>query len=176
MKLIENKKGFIGSIGDDLPSLIPIFLGLVVFFSVFLNVFNDYNTKNSLFNLNQEAIEISMQLKSDPVIIDYEHFIEKCNTINTTKNWNAFLINLPLNVENFEFINLDTIRTNHQGYVINEENPDIAGFFNYFICDEDNLSEIDITSDKIISYLYPITLQRESGDTSPARLYILIWE
>lgn len=177
MKLIENKKGFIGAIGDDLPSLIPIFLGLVVFFSVFLSVFNDYNSKNNLFNLNQEAVEISMQLKSDPVIIDHNHFIEKCNLIRTPKNWNAILVDLPLNTNNFKGISLQDLKANYiTTGVFSEQDPDNPSINNYYICNQENLENLDLTSDKIISYLYPVTLQRQTGHTSPVRLYVLVWE
>ncbi len=175
--MIKNKKGFIGAIGDDLPSLIPIFVGLVIFFAVFLNVFNDYNAKNKLFNLNQEAVEISMQLKSDPVIIDYDHFMEKCENIKTTKKWNAFLVDLPLDTEQFELISLEKItrsKNSYEDFVFSEIDPNLNNY-NYYMCN-DNLDEIDIRSHKIINFLYPLTLQRQDGKTSPKRLYIIIWE
>jgi hypothetical protein len=171
-----NQKGFIGSIGDDLPSLIPIFLGLVVFFSVFLGVFNDYNAKNRVYTLNQEAVEISMQLKSDPVIVGYDHFMEKCNEINTPKNWNAFLVDLPQDTKYFKSITLEDIYYNYQDNVIIEDTEfDIE---NYFICNEDpeNLNQLKDTSKNIINFLYPVVLQNQDGYSTTARLYILIWE
>ncbi len=172
-----NQKGFIGSIGDDLPSLIPIFLGLVVFFSVFLGVFNDYNAKNRVYTLNQEAVEISMQLKSDPVIVDYDHFIEKCNEINTPKNWNAFLVDLPQDTEDFKSITLEDIYNDYQNNVIKITDPTFDSE-NYFICNEDpeNLDQLKDTSKNIINFLYPVVLQNQDGYSTTARLYILIWE
>jgi hypothetical protein len=171
----KRNKGFIGAIGDDLPSLIPIFLGLVVFFSVFLGVFNDYNAKNRTYTSNQEAIEISMQLKSDPVIVDYTHFNDKCNKIKTTKNWNAFLVDLPLNTDNFEQINLMDVIDNYQNSVITSN---VEGIENYFICNEEqeNLDQLKDPSKNPIIYLYPIILQRDNGFSTTARLYVLIWE
>jgi hypothetical protein len=169
-----NQKGFIGSIGDDLPSLIPIFLGLVVFFSVFLGVFNDYNQKNKVYTLNQEAVEISMQLKSDPVIVDYDHFMEKCNSIKSTKNWTAFLVGLPLDTDNYQAINIQGITENYQSDVI--EHEDEYGNTEHYICNYENLDELEDTSKNIINFLYPVVLQKKNGFSTTARLYILIWE
>lgn len=175
--MIRTKKGFIGAIGDDLPSLIPIFLGLVVFFAVFLGTFNDYNDKNKVYTLNQEAIEISMQLKSDPVIVDYQHFKDKCEKINTTKNWNAFLIDLPLDTEDYENISLQEIYNDYQSIVLSSSKNDPSNP-DYFICneDEDNLEQLNDFSKNHINYLYPIILQRDNGFSTTARLYVLIWE
>jgi len=172
-----NQKGFIGSIGDDLPSLIPIFLGLVVFFSVFLGVFNDYNAKNRVYTLNQEAVEISMQLKSDPVIVGYDHFMEKCNEINTPKNWNAFLVDLPQDTKYFKSITLEDIYNDYKNNVIKIEDTEFVTEY-YFICneDEENLNQLKDTSKNIINFLYPVVLQNQDGYSTTARLYILIWE
>ncbi len=175
--MIKTKKGFIGAIGDDLPSLIPIFMGLVIFFAVFLGVFNSYNAKNKVYNINQEAIEISMQLKSDPVIVNYNHFLEKCGKIKTTKHWDAFLVDLPLDTEYYESISINDISDNgYENFVI--KNIDEFNMDNYYICniDQDLLDELKDPNKRIINYLYPVTLQRDNGYTTPARLYILIWD
>lgn len=179
----NTKKGFIGAIGDDLPSLIPIFLGLVIFFSVFLSVFNDYNAKNNIYNLNQEAIEISMELKSDPVIVDHNHFIDKCERIKTTKQWTAFLVDLPLNTEDIESISIDDITDDYKEVVLHSK--DSLNNEYYYICgfdinDQeivyDKLNELEDLDRRVIIYLYPIILQRDTGYSTPARLYVLIWE
>jgi hypothetical protein len=172
--MIESKKGFIGAIGDDLPSLIPIFIGLMIFFAVFLNVFNDYNAKNKMYGLNQEAIEISMQLKSDPVIISRDHFLEKCNKINSTKRWMAFLVDLPLDTISYQDLTLDGFISDHEDYVL--KTIDDSGDLDHFICNENYLNDLNDKSIRKIDFLYPITVQRDSGVTTPARLYILIWE
>jgi hypothetical protein len=178
-----NKKGFIGAIGDDLPSLIPIFLGLVIFFSVFLSVFNDYNAKNNIYNLNQEAIEISMELKSDPVIVDHNHFIDKCNKIKTSKKWTAFLVDLPLDTNDFNPISIEQITEDYKEVVLHSK--DSSDDEHYYICgfdigDQDivydRIEELEDLQRRVIIYLYPLILQRETGFSTPARLYVLIWE
>lgn len=175
----RKNKGFIGAIGDDLPSLIPIFLGLVVFFAVFLGVFNDYNAKNKVFDLNQEAIEISMQLKSDPVITSYSHFQEKCK-ITSKKKWVAFIVDLPLNPEEYQSISLQQLQDNRNSILLSSEDED--GNEDYFICHDEKYNADELLNQlkdpliNPINYMYPISLQRDQGYTALSRLYILIWE
>ena len=46
-----NQKGFLGPIGDDLPSLIPIIFGLVIFFAVFNTGFQAFQNKSRDFDV-----------------------------------------------------------------------------------------------------------------------------
>lgn len=59
------KKGFIGPIGDDLPSVIAIVLALSIFFSALLFSLNVYNQKIENLDLLKGAIEISRTLTVD---------------------------------------------------------------------------------------------------------------
>jgi len=174
------EKGFIGAIGDDLPSLIPIFLGLIIFFSVFLSTYNTYKSNTSLYSLRQEAISISMTIKSEPLISDYNHFQKICNKVSTTKEWNAFITSLPINIElqNQNQIEINNItklyNTQILTYIEDYQNPDPKRY----IC-KDNLEKLenilnteDITKKKIV-YLYPITLQQGEYAT-PAKLYVIV--
>jgi len=180
INMFKNKKGFIGAIGDDLPSLIPIFLGLIIFFAVFLSTYNTYKTSTGLYSLEQEAISISMILKSEPLIPDYNLFMKTCNKVSTNKKWNAFIIELDLNTEL-----QDTLKINSPDEIYNtqiktfQEPPPISKI-NKYICDDnkDNLIELLNTSDattKKITYLYPITLQ-DGRYAKPARLYVIVSE
>ncbi|MEI8364121.1 MAG: hypothetical protein WCF78_01550, partial [archaeon] len=162
--MVKNKKGFIGAIGDDLPSLIPIFLGLIIFFAVFLSTYNTYKTSTGLYSLEQEAISISMILKSEPLIPDYNLFMKTCNKVSTNKKWNAFIIDLDLNTDNQNTLNIsrpDIIYT-EQIKTFTETPPAINP--KKYICDDnqENLEDLLNISDsttKKITYLYPITLQ-----------------
>jgi hypothetical protein len=58
-KLIKLNRGFIGPIGDDLPSLIMIVLALTLFFSGVLFCLNAYNQKIDNANLLTGAMDIS---------------------------------------------------------------------------------------------------------------------
>ena len=60
-------KGFIGPIGDDLPSLIAVMLALGLFFSGIVVALNTYNQKISSLNLLQGGVDMSRALLSTPV-------------------------------------------------------------------------------------------------------------
>ncbi len=169
-------KGFIGAIGDDLPSLIPIFLGLIIFFSVFLNTYNVYKDNTDLYSLQQEGISISMILKSEPLIPDYDEFERICSKINSTKRWTAFLVDLPMDIEEQKILppDKDTIFEEHILHYIDIE-QDIN---KEYLCpnSEDNFNELNFTNQNTkLIYMYPITLQKELHAV-PAKLYVIVWE
>ncbi len=61
-------RGYLGPIGDDIPSLIPILVGLVTFFSAFTFTLNEYNTRSSSFNADRDTLVIANALKGDSYI------------------------------------------------------------------------------------------------------------
>ncbi len=75
------KKGFIGPIGDDLPSLIPLLFGLVIFFSTFTVTFNAFDQRNAEFNNDVAVMRISRTLQSSSYISSYENFSGLCRQI-----------------------------------------------------------------------------------------------
>jgi hypothetical protein len=171
---IKSNKGFIGTIGDDLPSLIPIFIGLLVFFSVFLNTYNVYKNNTDIYSLQQEAISISITLKENSLIPNYESFNNTCKKINTNKNWSAFIVDLPLNVENITPLdpnNINILEYTENGYSY----PYICGT----VTDPNDLPIVNSDITKII-YMYPITIQKQFSNNRshavPAKLYIMIWD
>lgn len=62
------KKGFIGPLGDDLPSLIAIMLALTLFFSGLTFAMQTFNTKQSKVRLMKGAIDIGRVLTKEPVL------------------------------------------------------------------------------------------------------------
>ncbi|MDD3178307.1 MAG: hypothetical protein PHR26_02195 [Candidatus ainarchaeum sp.] len=183
----KKQKGYIGAIGDDLPSLIPIFIGLLIFFSVFLSTYNNYKTETQNFDLHQDAIDISMTLRSEPVIIDYNHFTNICNKVNTNRNWTAFLIDLPQDLDNYNEVDLEFLLTNDEDntqiIVLDENIYDPNSEQNIFYCPNTskNLDKFKTkvkTQDekhKVLVYVYPINLQIEYHAV-PVRLYVAVWE
>jgi hypothetical protein len=84
-----NKKGFIGAIGDDLPSLIPIIVALLLFFTIFTLTLNTYTTKNVTLRKNMSLMSISRELKGDSLLLDVNQFLMRCdNTRLNTHEYN----------------------------------------------------------------------------------------
>ena len=73
-----NSKGFIGAIGDDLPSIIPLVIALLLFFSVFSSTLNVYNSRNATFTQRIETISVARALKGSSLLIGTADFAENC--------------------------------------------------------------------------------------------------
>ena len=76
------EKGFLGPIGDDLPSLIPLLFALLVFFSTFSFSFGIFNSENTSFQEDIAVLNVSRILKGTNYITSYEDFAQKCASIN----------------------------------------------------------------------------------------------
>ena len=74
-------KGFIGPIGDDLPSLVPILIALTVFFAAFALTLQVYGERNARFDSDLGVLQVVRTLRSDNYIGSVEEFKELCNTI-----------------------------------------------------------------------------------------------
>ena len=64
------KKGFIGPIGDDLPSLVAVLLALGIFFSSLSFTFNAYNEKIASMNKLKGSIDIARVVTQEGLIIE----------------------------------------------------------------------------------------------------------
>ena len=81
----QNEKGFIGSIGDDLPSLIPLLLALTIFFMAFTYTWNVYDARKAAFDADLSALTIGRVLKSNSYIVGHKDFETLCGTLNISK-------------------------------------------------------------------------------------------
>jgi len=164
-----NKKGYIGAIGDDLPSLIPIFLGITIFFAVFLNTYNVYRNNTELYSIRNDAISISGILKEDPLFADYNAFIKSCNKIKTKYQWSAFVIPLDLNTEEYRILTYSTLDSNQ--FITHWEQPSLP-----FLCGEDleTLKSVLGSNKEVTVFSYPITVQQKFY-VEPSWLYVAIW-
>ncbi len=66
-----NSKGFLGPIGDDLPSLIPILFALIVFFSVFSYSFDNFDRKTVAYKISMTGVSIARQIKGTSYLSGY---------------------------------------------------------------------------------------------------------
>ena len=101
---LTDEKGFLGPIGDDLPSLIPLVFALVIFFSTFTFAFNVFNEKNSDFQADMDVMNIARVLKGTSLISSLEDFQKNCTTINITNlKYKAGITNFYSAPENYPF-------------------------------------------------------------------------
>ncbi len=100
-----NVKGYLGPIGDDIPSLIPLVVGLVIFFTAFTHTLNEFNLKTRDFEADKDVLIIANTLKGDSYISDYAEFDTACKGLRVrglnytagivlASQWNALAASL----------------------------------------------------------------------------------
>jgi hypothetical protein len=85
-----NFKGFIGAIGDDLPSLIPVMVALLLFFSIFSFTLSAYNSRSMDLQKKIEMVSIARVLKGNSLILSLEQFRASCDSILSKKKAFSF--------------------------------------------------------------------------------------
>lgn len=73
------QRGYLGPIGDDIPSLIPIIVGLITFFGAFTYTLNEYNHRTQTFAADRDSLIIANALKGDSYLSNYTEFAKACN-------------------------------------------------------------------------------------------------
>lgn len=73
-----NARGYLGPIGDDIPSLIPIIVGMITFFSAFSFTLNEYNQRSASFAADRDTLIIANSLKGDSYLSSYAEFDTAC--------------------------------------------------------------------------------------------------
>jgi|GEM_PF-3595741 len=98
-------KGFIGSIGDDLPSLIPLFFALMIFFGAMAFAFTTINEKNVTINTYIDSLTVSRSALSDGSFASLDEFVSSQKSLVTMSNYIYGLIYLS-NENDFDFENI----------------------------------------------------------------------
>lgn len=79
-----NSRGFVGPIGDDLPSLIPITFSLLIFFASLSFTFNQFDYKRTVFDQDLTKLKISSTLKGNSLISDYATWGNSCQMLGSS--------------------------------------------------------------------------------------------
>ena len=184
-----NKKGFIGPIGDDLPSLIPLVFALVIFFSTLNYALTQFSLTNYELNNRLELLRITKILRSDGLISGYEDWEKICNSVpRTALKFRAGIVYFPKLLEEQEGTGNGTkyLDTNKlETFFPHEDDSD-----NYFVCASKNFdgkkdikgrfnSAAQENPETAYSLIYPIALEikKETGEAVvyPAHLVIVAW-
>jgi len=87
-----SKRGFIGAIGDDLPSLIPIVFALLIFFSAFSATLSIYNSENARVSIDMGMLSIARNLKGDSLLLNVSQFEKRCDDLRIQKYPYNFMV------------------------------------------------------------------------------------
>jgi hypothetical protein len=179
------RKGFIGPIGDDLPSLIPIVLSLLLFFSVFSFTLTNYDAKNSFLRQQMTLLSVARSLKGESIIVDYEAFENRCNNVREKKFPYNFMVGVYSSTADFSGV-VNNFIVSGQGeisdsFLRGEKEGDYFPLF----CKYRKVGSLEF-SEKRKNYLLkfaPIAVQRKEtiGDEEyhvivPAVMVMVIWE
>jgi len=190
--MLKNKKGFIGAIGDDFPSLIPLFFAILLFFSCLGYAFVTINERNTYINTYIDSLKIAKTALGPGNYSDYQNFKDITNRIVTSSNYIVGLIYIEPDDDNPN-INLDVIT---EDTFISQDIENIklsdsktlpvvppAETDRYYynaskhaqelINDEINLMEIG-RGNKLFYYVYPVGLMTGKG-VIPVYLVVFVW-
>ena len=175
--LEKSSKGFLGPIGDDLPSLIPLIFALTIFFSVFSMAWNSFDAGNKDFEDKIAVLGIASTIKGNSYISDFTAFQGRCLEAKGQKRvfFKAGL--LPLYVKedrHFEGIDISDPEF--------FEDPNTG---NVFECTNATSEDMEIFRQETINVIvrfFPIALEhdyKENGERhyfiQPMLLVVIAW-
>jgi hypothetical protein len=168
-------KGFLGPIGDDLPSLIPLLFALLLFFYVFTFTWNAFDQKGQLFDDVLAAMRVGNTLKGNNYVRDFDAFGQRCVEAHNVKRvkFMAGLIPLATGPDQvFAGINVETLRRDFF-------EDDAA---NKFICSNVDLDDDSpgLESDSLVIRSFPVALEFENTNLKtfyvrPMLLVVVTW-
>ncbi|MBU2099871.1 hypothetical protein KKG83_03975 [Candidatus Micrarchaeota archaeon] len=168
-------KGYLGPIGDDLPSLIPLMFALIIFFSSFYMTIDTYNTKTVDFENDIAVVQVSATLRGTGLVSSLADFQKYCNALNVRQPYfSAGIVSLDQNFDFFdESFNLDVL-------YLSEEDSGNEGKFKCSNTEKILTKGIILQSNsKVVSRIYPLVLEQKVEGKSrmvPVKLVVIAWQ
>ncbi len=117
LKIQFEEKGFIGAIGDDLPSLIPIIFALLIFFTAFSAALGMYNSENAQVSTEMGMLSIARVLKGDSLLLNVNQFLGRCDDVKIGKYPYNYMVAVYKADEDLDGVIDDFIETEIDGYI-----------------------------------------------------------
>jgi len=160
------KKGFLGPIGDDLPSLIPLLFALMLFFYVFTFTWNAFDQKGQLFDDALAAMRVGNTLKGNNYMRNYEAFDQRCREAHSVKRVKFLAGLIPLKTgpgQEFSGVDVEELREDFQ---------ELEG--NKFECSNVDLKEDSpsLQSDSLVIRSFPVALEFKNPDPKKNTFYV----
>ncbi|MCX8190439.1 MAG: hypothetical protein N3F05_04410 [Candidatus Diapherotrites archaeon] len=167
--MFKRAAGYIGPIGDDLPSLVPLIFALLIFFASFYSAHTIYRQTSANFSLTSNAMSIASFLKSDREIDDYAEFESICYGLNPRGyNFRAGIVDLN---QPFEHIDIYAF--------VNEGKRIFSQDGNFFSCPLEIEQKLKLNS-RVIVHMVPVSYKDNSAlrkpITKPMLLVVVVWE
>ncbi|VVB74805.1 Uncharacterised protein [uncultured archaeon] len=160
-----SRRGFIGPIGDDLPSLVPLVISLLLFFSIFTLTLNTYNTKNFFINKQIEMTSAAREIKGDSLILNMDQFMKKCRTVSGKNFPYNFMVGIygadsDLRTTVSDLLDLQNNGSNPNNQILS---ADLAGSKQNYFCVYKHVGALPFTQNAKTAYLlryYPVAVQQ----------------
>ncbi len=188
--------GFLGPIGDDLPSLVPLVFALIIYFAAFNSSLSVFDKKNASFSEELESLKIARVLRSNGYIVDEENFSALCSLLNPSHTrfvaGIAEIGSTPEKAadpnENYDFY-LDYSEP-LQAQFLNDSGPGARCFEagkkpddasnGFFCCSNTGSFDLSSLESKAVSMrVYPIVLEKDRPGlglvVSPMQLVVATW-
>ncbi|HZX20060.1 MAG TPA: hypothetical protein VFF13_03535 [archaeon] len=170
-------RGFIGPIGDDLPSLIPLLVGLVMFFSTFTLTFNAFDHTNREVDNDISVMRISRTLQSNSYIFGYDNFASLCERVGTVNiKYVAGLSSQGTlhsdgyeNVKSIFDVKFFTDSENDTFVCSNSESHDSIDLVKNYLSLEES------QSNTVVTRIFPIVVEDEKI-VKPMHLFVVAWK
>jgi len=167
------ERGFIGPIGDDLPSLIPLLFALVIFFSTFSLTFDAFDSRNREFKDELTVMRISTIMQSNSYIFSHDNFNDLCDGLGLINlNYVAAISNdatTGKQINNIFEVSFFTNKENETFYCSNVDEVSSPEQISDFL----SLEEAE--DRKIVSRIFPIVLEDEKI-VRPMHLFVVAWK
>lgn len=187
-----SQRGFIGSIGDDIPSLIPLTFALVIFFSAFAFAFNAFDQKQTDFDQKFALLRIGQTLKGDNLIENYAKWETLCKNVEVKNfKYRAVVFKIITGTDKFSDFQFfkemqgtslctnANLGTNCQPpifqYGLNQNGPDQK-----LVCESSPLDPEELLLENAPSYNllrinFPVAIN-DNGVIRPAVLAVAVWK
>jgi len=173
------KRGYLGPIGDDFPSIFPVALGLIFFFGAITLTYNDYHYKQEITNLMRSNLALSKAVRTQL------HFTEDywgdigdtgtaCNLLGRTKA--NYAVQARMCIKDIH------LKPGTDDVILGAEEDEFAPFESGRFAkwcgdtDDDTINNREI----FVTMYYPITMAkknlRASNTVAPRTLVIETWK
>lgn len=173
-----NKKAFIGPVGDDLPSLIPIMFGLIIFFSVFNHTWMLYNEKDKEFQFGLDIERISSGIKKNSYFSTVSDFKQKCEEASFITLNSKFEIAIIQNKFTSPLEEIDIYDLENIAFDLKSIDSSYPGETKYYYTNSED--KLTIKTQNVQLRIFPVALEIKNSDNKfqyvePMYLVIVIW-
>ncbi len=175
------RKGYIGPLGDDFPSIFPIALGLIIFFSALYVAYASYQMKEDYVQTMRANIMISRAVRYQ-IYFDKDYWDFTCDLALALKT--NYAVHLVMWLEENDQGKGNQIVKWGNGWgndaicpsPMSSSGRDLWGRSSFNSPADLSNKVSDIAKNRVITVMtYPVLVVSENKENTPARLVVVTW-